>query len=620
LTYDNVNLWFAKDETENIVMIYEIKEDDKNKYYCPICGTDVIPVAPNGITKKGGISKVTAHFSHKDSSKCSSESRIHWWFKNKFIDIGDKFSVKTDKLNEYICKEILVEHSYTVGEKIYKPDVTVLTECGNTIYFEMDYTNKKKIQDYIDFWLYLKNIVVEVDIKSLMNKNEKPEFNALFYNGKCFNIKKTDLYYNTIGKYKEELFQTKINENLIMSIKKLDWFWEDVIKYKNSEVDIEYMYLLMKSIEKDEHEVIKNILQKSICTKLYSEYMDYKKQIYLKEFSNLSFKIQEKYNNYIKIELNNKFENKIINVKSNLRYENEWVDIGYIYGGHILDEFLDKDFEYINRVINHHIEDCQNYEKFKSTINNSVIFKAVEKINNEVKLFHNNYSFELSKNTYIEDKENFNFCFKDYNIIFDLRFNGGYNPNQILSIDITNKDNIRYSKSFNDVYLYFTEIIYKYRNNLIILEDRLLKICNEISMFCNNKFKHIESKVLYKSENEVLIWFTENEQGRYGFNKKYIFNLTIKDNAFSDWDFIKNKKESKIYNTKEYSDSEIRKILINFIFTKLINQTFRKCIVCGQDFELEMEEIIRYNIKNKYIKKCGQCRKYLEYGGNSIIE
>jgi len=47
---------------------------------------------------------------------------------------------------KYICEEVLTEQTYYVGNKIYRPDVTILTKCGNTIYFEMEYSNKKKLK------------------------------------------------------------------------------------------------------------------------------------------------------------------------------------------------------------------------------------------------------------------------------------------------------------------------------------------------------------------------------------------------------------------------------------------------------------------------------------------
>lgn len=270
MSYENVKLWFAKDEDGNIVTIDKIDETAlRNNYYCPMCGSDLIIKA----TKS---KKVTPHFAHIDASKCNSETMIHWWFKHKFLEKGEKFTVVSDKKKHYTVKDLFVEQEYKVGDKIYNPDVTVITEDNETIYFEMAFSNKKKVKDYLDIWLELKNIVVEVDIKQLMFKNELPEFKALFYNGKCFNIKKNDTYYNTIGKYKEEKFKEKITPSLKERIQKLDWFWEEVFRYKNGERDIEYMVNLIDSIDWKDRYIVDLILKKSVCSDLYANYLDFK--------------------------------------------------------------------------------------------------------------------------------------------------------------------------------------------------------------------------------------------------------------------------------------------------------------------------------------------------------
>lgn len=152
-----------------------------------------------------------------------------------------------------------------------------MTECGNTIYFEMAFTNKKKVKDYLDIWLELRNIVVEIDIKSLMMINKSPTFKALFYNGKCFNTKRNDTYYNTIGKYKEEKLKGEVDVETKKGIKNLDWFWDEAIRYKTGKVDIEYMANLIDCIEGlREKWIIEDILKKSMCTGLYRDYKEYK--------------------------------------------------------------------------------------------------------------------------------------------------------------------------------------------------------------------------------------------------------------------------------------------------------------------------------------------------------
>ena len=162
--YDNVQLWFAKNEDGEILTIDEVNKNTKDKYYSPMCGSELIP-------RQGEINSWC--FAHIDKSKCNSESMIHFWVKNKLIEKGDKFIVTSDYEKEYICRDILVEKSYEVDGKIYKPDLTIITECGKTIYFEMNHTNKKKLEDYIDIWIGLNNIVVEVDTKTLINSQSK---------------------------------------------------------------------------------------------------------------------------------------------------------------------------------------------------------------------------------------------------------------------------------------------------------------------------------------------------------------------------------------------------------------------------------------------------------------
>ena len=44
-------------------------------------------------------------------------------------------------------KKFWLKQTYKVGDREYKPDVTVLTECGAKQYiFEMEYSNPKEIK------------------------------------------------------------------------------------------------------------------------------------------------------------------------------------------------------------------------------------------------------------------------------------------------------------------------------------------------------------------------------------------------------------------------------------------------------------------------------------------
>ena len=87
--YENVKLWFAKDQNGEIVTIDEVG-DVHNTYNCPVCGSSLLPKATESF-------KVTPHFAHVDASKCNTESHVHWWLKNKLIEPGDEFKVVSDK-------------------------------------------------------------------------------------------------------------------------------------------------------------------------------------------------------------------------------------------------------------------------------------------------------------------------------------------------------------------------------------------------------------------------------------------------------------------------------------------------------------------------------------------
>ena len=283
----DVQLFWANDAIGDIAIIFDMVEEDRNnKYTCPVCGSEVKPVAIGGKTKDGKVAQVSSHFSHFDASKCSNESAIHYWFKNQILINGDSFIIKTDEEHEYKCKEVLIEQFYRTEFGIYKPDITIITECDNRIYFEMNYTNKKKVEDYMDKWLELGNPVVEVDIKMLMDASfnkTKYWFKALFYEGKCFNTKKNDLYYDTIGQLKERICKNNVIDNEIRErIKKLDWFWLETINYKRGETNIEQLVNYIDYTEQDEKDLIFMILSKKRCVPIYEDYINFKVDLFEK--------------------------------------------------------------------------------------------------------------------------------------------------------------------------------------------------------------------------------------------------------------------------------------------------------------------------------------------------
>lgn len=235
-----------------------------------MCHSDVKPKA---IKSK----KVSPHFAHVDVSKCNKESMIHWWFKNAFIQIGDEIRIKSDQLQSYTCKSIDIEQTIIIDGINYRPDVTVTTDCGNIIYFEMNYSNKKSTREYLEIWIKLNRIVVEIDIKNMLQKEKV--FKALFYSGKCFNIKNKDAYYHNIGKHKEYILSHSYENNAIEikeRTKKLDWFWDDVKRYSENKVSISDISILIDSIDYRDKEIVNKILKKNMCSELYNDYLEYK--------------------------------------------------------------------------------------------------------------------------------------------------------------------------------------------------------------------------------------------------------------------------------------------------------------------------------------------------------
>ena len=357
-----VQLFWANDENGDIAIIFDMVEEDRNKKYtCPVCGSDVKPVALQGKTKDDKVAQVSSHFSHFDASKCNSESALHWWFKNKILINGDSFTIKTDTDNEYKCKEVLVEQFYRTEFGIYRPDITIITECDKTIYFEMNYTNKKKIEDYMDKWLELGNPVVEVDIKMLMeasfNKSAY-EFRALFYEGKCFNTKKNDLYYDTVGQFKERICKNNIIDNEIRDrIKKLDWFWLETINYKRGETNIEQLVDYIDYAEQDEKDLIFMILSKKRCVPIYEDYVNYKVDIFYKiandYINNLENGIYKIFFDVKKIKVSRKN-------KKNIQYDSINLENTYFISEKRIIDSMDSTInsglygikEYVNQVVN----------------------------------------------------------------------------------------------------------------------------------------------------------------------------------------------------------------------------------------------------------------------------
>ncbi|MCL1700825.1 hypothetical protein [Lysinibacillus sp. Bpr_S20] len=367
----NVNLWFARDNYGEITTI--LNSNNEDTYTCPICNSEVIPKALES-------KQVTPHFAHIDRNKCTGESFIHFWMKHGFIEHSDTFTITSDEKHTFTCKDFKTEATFNLDSGVYRPDIVVETECGNEIVFEMAHKNKKRVQDYIDRWIELDKIIVEVDTPTLTGQNEAKEFKALYFKGKCFNFNKRDGgYYNTIGKLKEEMMVTGKYD--IELVKKLDWFWEEICKYENDEkINLDEMYLFLEIMNPKEFSIIKQALKQRKSNKIIKGFTD---KMYEKLFKEKRKKVK-----FIEDEfLNVDFLNQLLKNK-NVEYIVESVELSinkfyitYRNNNNVLYKLDFKLYRYDEIDIEERLSNIHNRMAYKEI--ESVLKQSIEDLNGD---------------------------------------------------------------------------------------------------------------------------------------------------------------------------------------------------------------------------------------------
>lgn len=581
-------MWFARDNDDNIVTVNDLGENNKSDtYYCPICGS--------GLKLKAIDSNlVTPHFAHVDASKCNSETMIHWWFKHKFLEVGDKFTILSDVEKDYICKEILVEEPQETSFGTYKPDMTIITRSDEKIYFEFNYSNKKKVKDYLDTWLELKDTVVEVDIKQLMLEESIPKFKALFYEGKCFNTKRNDTYYNTIGKYKEQKLSGKVDNALKRRIEKLDWFWDDLIRYKKGNVDIEYMVGVIDAIDdKEDTKMLHKLFEKSICSSIYNDYVKFKNDLYVEKMGNFAKDIEKKYNKLIRIEYStNIYGSRSFRIESKLE-NRETKIIGGISGGTEIN--ADEDIRYILDSIEKEKERVREINKQLKIISNKYFMSVIENINNQYRKNKEKYSIEIESNER---------CGNDsYSVHVVLKFG----LQKVFSIDVT-KNKLFESQHSDLISDYILESIEGYRNRL----NTLVSIPDLDNVLINNQnmFKNVVGNIkdgsfrtglYYKDESIARIYFDKPENvGTVGLS------FTVKNGNVS----IYKSGIGRQSMTYEYNNYKELNEIIERELSLFLSQIIRKCMICKDSFTMHFDELEFYNKKCFNLpKSCTKCKK-----------
>lgn len=570
----DVQLFWANNENEEVVIIYDMQEEDrKNKYTCPVCGSDVKPVAIGGKRKDGKIAQVSSHFSHFDASKCNKETAIHWWFKNKILINGDSFIIKTDEDHEYKCKEVLIEQSYETEYGIYKPDITIVTECGKTVYFEMNYTNKKKVEDYLDKWLELGNPVVEVDLKMLMEASfnkDTYKFKALFYDGKCFNTKEDTNYYNLVNKYKNKLVIKDDCDIYKSDLEKLNWIWIDIKKYKNNEITIYELIELIQNVETVEcRKILLDLLKKLKCNSIVDDYTnDLKDKIFeIAKSCSIKYKINGTifdYSIYIpKLVYKIIFEgisikiiDKIYYVKNYNEIQSHFDDKFNIESSKILlnNKYLDINEEYNYKKL------CPNIDYKVHQVEVSAEGESIEKM--YIKVKHLGGEFNINDNIH-EIIRSHTFLTKEEAIVFNK---------------ITKEIKLELSDYLNNWEIRSTISAF----NEYSIELRA-KVHNEIITYCGNVYCHIS---LHNS--------------KYGQNKGLNINYRNSEYTYTN---DKNLKELKTIILNQFKWIMERKIPIGeYLFTKYLlpyNISFiSKTINPNIEMKIKSSDTVLINIKN----------------------
>lgn len=569
----NINLWFARDNHGEIITI--LNSNNANTYTCPICNSEVIPKALES-------KKVTPHFAHIDRSKCTGESFIHFWMKHGFIERGDTFTIISDESHIFTCKDFKTEVTFNLKSGVYRPDIVIETECGNEIVFEMAHKNKKKVQDYIDRWIELDKIVVEVDTPILTGQNEIKEFKALYYNGKCFNFNKRDGgYYKTIGKLKEKMKRS--NSYDIELAKKLDWFWQELFIYtkedkRNSCYFFELLeYVIMNSSSCYE---IKEMIKKHKFEYIYKDYCEYKNEQMKDHFN----KLKNKYQDYeIKVRVADigfynelKFYYSIKYIESNGHdglYASSWNAVNELY----LEQKIDDDYCKLEskRLENWLKDKFTVYIKDRLTENANLInIQFIKKYN-----LSNGYKV-LFDTIFVKDD------------FIELLFDVHYNSNTITRLRFSiNNDNLNFDFMIKQL---FKEIDERFKEHVSLLRN-MENIFGIIYKYI--KIKHNNSEFyLSQSYNE--------------FNR---ISMTIKEYKPSHgWKDI---FEYEIINGKIIGYNKIEIMTFDSMksnFAYFIENKVRhcKCRNCNQNLNLIQSEIKFFLDRGLELpKRCKLCRQ-----------
>jgi hypothetical protein len=362
------------------------------------------------------------------------------------------------------------------------------------------------------------------------------EFDAKFYEGKCFNVRQEDKeYYDLVGKIR--LSNTKYPKD---QVEKLNWLWKDINKYILGEIEISEISDLIQAIEdKELREIVVAILRKNKCTGVMNDYIEY----------NIKY-------------INKMLGEENIIVKPRLIYDRiyGYYNLQYItkYSTIEDDIYLPKKDYYINKVKNEMLERI-NYKKINDTI-----YNIEQDIRGYFKNTNNFYSIYVYKNT---DKN----C---------LRANVRYNNNDVLDQEYNYYDGCD-STIINEI----KELIVNYKNELDIIDitdilklkeisnnvDKMLRFLYPVKHVYYTRLsswhprKNVSSHYYKVFKNECISEDKYNIE-IYMLNKD--INITITNDTINI-----NNNEKIFVNNKDYQ--YIQKEIMNFISDKIRKERYK---------------------------------------------
>lgn len=490
-------MWFANDKQSEIIKIYDISEDKKHdEYRCPICSGLLRP-------RQGEIKQW--HFSHMNAEDCSAEAFTHFWVKHELLKKGEPFKIKINgEIKEYICKDTLIEHEYNTSNGTYKPDLTIITENGEEIYFEIANTNKKKAKDYLNLWKELNNTVVEVSIKEMAGEEKIDIFNAIYWDGKIFREQVKDLR----SFVDVEVKRTKYDEK---KIEKIYWLIDDICKYNNNELDIDIISDEIQIVEDEEARKLVVELLRRKCSNIMEDYIQYNKKKTLKNGKDIITNIKIPRLIYDRIYGEYKVDSSI----PNLSYIN-----------------ICKSKESIEKIIK------KNHQRVINKIKNNILKNKLK-----LKISDDNYDILINEN--MNENMNKNIYYKNKTLI------GSYVFSEEKCINIINEhiQTMKYKR------FYIKKIINKINKELTSNIDKKQLILTIDEHYVNYK---------YKNEIEYSYFYYNSIVDLYN-NKDNLFDDLI--NTLQD-EVIKYEKYIELKHAFEQIINNLNERFKNYVYRK----------------------------------------------------